>query len=177
MKPSLLRDQRGLSLIEVMITTVLVAVVFAAAFSLFDRGVWSFRAGDSQIDLQQHLRIGMDRLTREIRTALQLTNQSTETELYLIDQSGNTVHYYLAASGVDIEGMQLQRAVKKSGNSMFDPADPVANYIDSISFWYNDPGAVLPADASIVTIKLVGKAKNKTVVQQSEVQIRMKTVY
>jgi prepilin-type N-terminal cleavage/methylation domain-containing protein len=66
------RDARGMTLIELMITLVVLTLVSGAIMSLFQATLKAYWKGTINTQAQQGGRIGFERLTREIRAARRL---------------------------------------------------------------------------------------------------------
>jgi prepilin-type N-terminal cleavage/methylation domain-containing protein len=74
-----LRDERGFTLIEMLITVVLWIVVLSALYSVFDMSVTAFRVGNNKVEAVQSARLGLERMEREIRQAYVLDRSSATT--------------------------------------------------------------------------------------------------
>jgi hypothetical protein len=117
--------------------------VVVTSYDLYYFGLVAWwRSGERQ-DTVDHVRVAADRLARELRTAAQLTENSSETELWFRDAEGQVVHYYH-----DAAKKQLLRVRSGGTNS-------VASRVAAVSFAYAPEG--LPrAQQRLVTISLVG---------------------
>lgn len=60
---------RGLSLLDVLVTTALFSVVMAGVFSVYVAMQGTFTRGEMKSDLHQNARVGLDRLVQELRMA------------------------------------------------------------------------------------------------------------
>ena len=61
------KNQRGLSLIEMMVVVVILGFIVLGLVTFFTGGTKSWVAGQSQLTAQQNARQAMDRMVREIR--------------------------------------------------------------------------------------------------------------
>lgn len=68
-KMSLLRDEQGFTLVEMMVTVMVMIVVFFALHNIFEMSMRVFKFGNDQVEATENARLGMERMTREIRAA------------------------------------------------------------------------------------------------------------
>ena len=91
----------GFTLVEMLVASVILLLVLSVANALFFEAIVSWRYGESRMDVREGLRLGMDRMTRELRTAQQLTDmQSDRIEFVVLQDDGSepTVEYYVNIS-------------------------------------------------------------------------------
>ncbi len=62
-------DERGFTLIEIMVSVVIAVIVTAAAFTILTTTSKSVRANEQTVDTQQNVRIAMELLSRDIKMA------------------------------------------------------------------------------------------------------------
>ncbi|NHM27803.1 prepilin-type N-terminal cleavage/methylation domain-containing protein [Desulfofundulus sp. TPOSR] len=155
--PGLALDRRGLTLIEVLVTAVLLSLILGAAYFVVDSTMLNWKKGDEQVDVQQNLRLAMDRLTRELRVSAGVDEINPQS--YIIFKSpDNTkyIKYYLY-------GGEIKRATS-SNKIIWEGNNPVAGRVQAVSF----QGVTgLPAT---VEIKLTG---TNGFVLTSRVTVRM----
>ncbi len=72
-----IRDDRGMTLVELMMVLMVFSLVMGAVFSLFMTSLTAYWKGDLATQVQQSGRIGLDRLTRDLRQARALINAQT----------------------------------------------------------------------------------------------------
>jgi prepilin-type N-terminal cleavage/methylation domain-containing protein len=65
----MLRNNDGLSLIEMLVVLILSSMIMAASYKVFIGGQQVYVVQDQVADMQQNVRAGLDRMTREIRMA------------------------------------------------------------------------------------------------------------
>ena len=63
------RDPSGFTLLELLISAVIFPIVLLAVYLMYETNQATYLKGESKTDLQQHARIGMDRMETEIRMA------------------------------------------------------------------------------------------------------------
>ena len=68
-KARFLKEERGFTLSEMMVTIVIMMVVFFALYSVFDMSVRIFSFGSNKVEAVESARLGLERMEREIRAA------------------------------------------------------------------------------------------------------------
>lgn len=66
---NLLRDRRGLTLVELVVALALFGVVLGVGYLFFDYGYRSFVVGELQSNLQRDVRTAAEAITKELRPA------------------------------------------------------------------------------------------------------------
>lgn len=145
------RRQEGFSLVEVSVAVLLVTVLLTAVLALFGRGVNAWNYGEKRAEVNDSLRIGMDRLGRELREATALSSATTTAELRFYGRDGKQVKYFI------YNGSQLNR--EKVGE--FGTNKPVASNITGLSLTYSPygPGPDITR-SNLVTVTLTGRDKD-----------------
>lgn len=64
-----MRGQAGFTLLELLLVLGIFTLVFGSVFQIMQRGQMSWFIADAEVELQQQLRIGMDKITRELSQA------------------------------------------------------------------------------------------------------------
>jgi len=64
-----LKDERGFTLSEMVVTVIIMSVVLMALFSIFDMSVKTFRYGNNKTEAVESARLGLEKMEREIRAA------------------------------------------------------------------------------------------------------------
>jgi Tfp pilus assembly protein PilV len=88
-----LRDEGGLSIIEVTIASVLLIIVLFSAFSLLDSGTRSERTSQARNDAQVMLRTAVAQMTKEIRQATYVDSTSNQSSLSMKTLIGGTEYW------------------------------------------------------------------------------------
>ncbi len=65
----LLREEGGFTLVELMVTIMLMLTVLFALYSIFDMSLRVFSFGNDKTEAVENARLGMERMEREIRAA------------------------------------------------------------------------------------------------------------
>ncbi len=84
MRPPLLtrlREERGVTLVEMVIATGLFMLLVGAVFAALDSGVKTERITQARQDALLDMRQAMTRMTKELRQAVSVDDQSTATKL------------------------------------------------------------------------------------------------
>jgi prepilin-type N-terminal cleavage/methylation domain-containing protein len=71
-----LKEERGFSLPEMLVTIVIMIVVFFALYSVFDMSVRIFMFGSNKVEAVESARLGLERMEREIRAAYPVASDS-----------------------------------------------------------------------------------------------------
>jgi Tfp pilus assembly protein PilW len=69
MTSRLLREERGFTLTEMMVTTMVMIMMLFALYSLFDMSLRVFAFGNNKVEAMENARLGLERMEREIRAA------------------------------------------------------------------------------------------------------------
>lgn len=121
--PNYLVTRKGLSLVEVLVTVVLLSFIMGVCYALLISGSDSWETNNARVELQQELRKGTDWITRDLRQAGSASitdvpaNGTTYTSITFYKGAGasggnlvwdsNTTKYLLGGSG----STQLQRQI------------------------------------------------------------------
>ncbi len=134
----MIKNNRGFTLIEIIIVVFLFSIVSAALFSVLASAKNSLNAGESQVGVQQACRNGLDAMIKELRQA----GVSTITNVPANGTNYNTITFQIptviSAAGITwssnvnyalggLNGRQLLRL--ESGNQKV-----LANNISALSF-------------------------------------------
>jgi prepilin-type N-terminal cleavage/methylation domain-containing protein len=65
----ILQDERGFTLIEVLVTMMIMITVMFALYSIFDMSLRVFSFGNDKVEAVENARLGMEKMEREIRAA------------------------------------------------------------------------------------------------------------
>jgi prepilin-type N-terminal cleavage/methylation domain-containing protein len=79
----LLREERGFTLTEMMITTVIWLIVLFALYSLFDMSIRAFSFGNNKVEAVENARLGLEKMEREIRQAYKVDSSADPAQNHL----------------------------------------------------------------------------------------------
>jgi prepilin-type N-terminal cleavage/methylation domain-containing protein len=117
------KQQRGFSLIELMVVVVILGLITLGLVTFFTGGAKSWVAGQSQLEAQRNARQAMDQMVREIREASKITASST-TELTFNTPLKTGITYSLSES---------DRTINRTVNSN---SNPIINNVSNLTFTY-----------------------------------------
>jgi type II secretory pathway pseudopilin PulG len=114
-----LEDERGFTLTEVLVTTIIMMFVLLALSGLFDMSLKVFSYGNNKVEAVESARAGMEKMEREIRAA------------YPVDAGSNVTYLFFNANGSTSNPPQLmptanqitfgnERGLEGAGNGKID---------------------------------------------------------
>lgn len=139
------RGTGGFTLVEVLVAVMLLVLIAGTMLGLYATALYAWQAQTQTHDTREHLRVGMDRLTRELRQATQLT-KATDSLIEFKSSDGRTIEYKHEPLKA-----QLNRRVVGSGTSL-----PVCSFVAGVSFVYV-PEDVPAGQITQVMVTLTGK--------------------
>lgn len=156
------KNQRGFSLIEMMVVVVILGLIVLGLVTFFTGGAKSWVAGQSQLEAQRNARQAMDRMVREIREASNIIDSSTSSKVIFKTPRSATTEY------------------SWSGNKwapILRDTNTLINNVQSLAFTYfdNTGNSVVPESASKVHIDLkvdVDKDSNPDITLNTDVNLR-----
>jgi Tfp pilus assembly protein PilV len=137
--------EHGFTIVEAVVAALLMVAVFFAVLTVYGHGMAIWSSGERRADVQDNLRIGMDRLTRELRQAEKLASTTDSSRLVFTDAGGDTVEYSV------YNGNQLTRTV---GGEVY----LVASNVTGLSLTYKPYGMGDVVNNRYVDIVLTGQA-------------------
>ncbi len=78
----LLREEKGFSLSEMMVTILIMIIVLFALFSIFDMSLKIYGFGNSKAEAMENARLGMEKMEREIRQAYAFDKANGDSRLF-----------------------------------------------------------------------------------------------
>jgi prepilin-type N-terminal cleavage/methylation domain-containing protein len=115
----------GFTLVEVVVAVLIFSLVLGATLALYQQGVRSWHREAARVDVQENLRLGLDRMSRELKAAVRL-DEASNNAVGFETTDGRLVRYYHMA-----DKEQLMRVVDGGHN-------PVASYVAALSLTYYD---------------------------------------
>ncbi len=147
-----LKDERGFTVSEMMVTTTVMLMVLLALFGLFDMSLKVFSYGNNKVEAVESARVGMEKMEREIRQAYapsadaQMFDWWTSSEIrFGNDLDGNGVIACPNSTGrcekigYQLNGTTLGRDNTSAGTTnTVANLQPVAEHVQSLTFTYYD---------------------------------------
>lgn len=145
------KDQRGFTTVEAMCVIVILAVVIVGVLDIYTKGILFWDKGEQSAEVKDNLRIGLDRMSRELRQAKQLTANTTSKSatndiLEFINYDNTTVRY-------EVIGSSLKR---RAGYGNFEPLSNYINGSGGLRIECYPPGDGNPISATLVKLTLSG---------------------
>jgi len=100
-KPNILWNNKGLTLVELMVAVGLIVIVISLGFTLLFFGMRSFDTGTAQAHTQQNVRLVGDYMRSELRNAVEISTEDLGKEEFEID--GNIFKHNESAITNDVE--------------------------------------------------------------------------
>jgi prepilin-type N-terminal cleavage/methylation domain-containing protein len=108
-------NQKGFSLIEMMVVVVILGLIVLGLVTFFTGGAKSWVAGQSQLEAQRNARQAMDIMVREIIEGDSIASGSNATSItinYLASFGKSPVTYSLSSTTISRDGNPLINDVK-----------------------------------------------------------------
>jgi len=85
-----IKDERGFSLSEMIVTIVIMMFVLLALSGIFDMSLKVFSFGNNKVEAVESARVGMEKMEREIRQAYKYNSGSSQRHLFFNTASPTT---------------------------------------------------------------------------------------
>lgn len=159
-------EESGFTLVEVMVTMMLMLVVMFALYSIFDMSLRVFGFGNDKTEATENARLGLERMEREIRAAYP-QDKANGNETLLTTRTADQITF-----GNDLNGNRIvdSNEVITYRRGVSDPtiltrenngtSQPVVEFVAGLSFEYlNRYGAStsIERDIHVVRITLTTK--------------------
>jgi prepilin-type N-terminal cleavage/methylation domain-containing protein len=147
----------GFTLIELVVTTAIVAVVGLVFAQIFSGGIANYLLGRELVADDAQARLALERLSRDIRMARSASDISVflPTRLVFVDNTGVSVDYQYSAGA-----QQLTRS--EAGGT----AQPLADLVQGLNFTYQQTDGISTASVAsaiqFVSVYLTVGSANST---------------
>lgn len=160
----IIRDESGFTLVEVLVTIMLMTMVMFALYAMFDMSLRVYGVGNDTVETNENARVALDRMEREIRSAWHSGSacDASSATGFLVDSGSSptsiTFSNCLSNTGLPTEirySMSGDDLVRSEGGAS---AEPLADLGDGgvLEFEYLDASStpVSPTGAVLVGIKI-----------------------
>ena len=128
-KANLSGEEEGFTLVEMMVTIVIMLAVFFALHAIFDMSFRVFSFSNNKVEAVENARVGMERMIREIRAAYPYAKPCNPPDERLFAVMGETQ----VAFGNDLDGdRKVDLPVSEGGCDDPEPED------EEITYFLND---------------------------------------
>lgn len=139
----MINNKKGFTLIEAMVALTIFAIVVTGVLWIYTNGYASYAKNNQKIEVQENLRIAMNKMSRNIRQA---------TVCIDVYDGGSRIEF-VPAPGNNVSGYKLDSTEKEAEEKISGVYLPIASKIEDLKFQYD--GA-----KKVVTIIIKGKPKN-----------------
>ena len=170
-KARLLREEKGFTLSEVLVSMIVMTAALFALYSVFDMGLRVFSVGNDKVEAVENARLGLEKMQREIRAAYPYDKRDTDTTNdYLFPAGGFTSNSITFGNDLNgdyrVDSSTEQITYSLSGGSpatLLRNGQPVVEFVqdvdggNALTFEYrNAAGGTVTneADIEVVRIKL-----------------------
>jgi len=122
------KNNKGFSLIELMVVLVLLSIIILGLVTFFSGGVRSWITGQSQLRAQREARMSLDMMVKEIRLGSSVTKNSDYSITINVPSLGSNSAYDVTFSWSNISGDPLNRTVNGG------PPNQLLENIENINF-------------------------------------------
>jgi type IV pilus assembly protein PilW len=150
MKSATIKNQKGITLIELVVAFVIFAVVSAASYRLFVSQSRAYAVQDQVVEIQQNIRSGMEIMLRDVRMAgFDNDNPSSKIDInaplvpgdhsITVDyECDDTTRYTVAYWRENPSGRLLRQliATKDDGTTVAGPQCVLLENVDALNFVY-----------------------------------------
>jgi prepilin-type N-terminal cleavage/methylation domain-containing protein len=144
--------ERGSTLVELIITIIVVGIIAGIIGMLMLQGIRAFMAQDTKASITSQGRLAVERMVRDIRTIRSRTGADipikTATTLSFVDTSGSAIVYTAGAGSVTRNGVAL--------------ASPNATGLMFTYFQQNGTPALVATDVWVIQIDLTFAGTNES---------------
>lgn len=185
MSRDLLRDERGFTFTELLVTMMIMTAVMFALYSIFDISIRVFSFGNDKVEAVENARLGLERMQREVRAAypqdklgdnddgtLLRTGSDCDTISFGLDVNGNRV-VDDPAEVVTYERDVAARTLMRNGQAAVEFVNnPEFGYFDELgnSLTCSDYASV--STAQVVRVTLAVNKDRRTQTLTTDVALR-----
>ena len=145
-------NQKGFSLIEMMVVVVILGLIVLGLVTFFTGGAKSWVAGQSQLKAQREARQAIDRMVREIREGKNIISSSDgDTIVVSIPDLGSELAYDVTYS---LSNTTIKRGTTPLIDNVLISGEDIFEYYDSSGIKYDPPDSITLPTISKIHINL-----------------------
>lgn len=139
-------SQAGFTYVELMVALAILGLVIVTVGGLLDLGVQDWHRGETRVEAEQNIRVAMERMSRDLRSARGFTANAGGNSLEMKAPGNIIIRYYLDSQETTgpggLRGKTLLRTVKKYADENYTnpplsaETGEVAGYFESVEFTY-----------------------------------------
>lgn len=149
-----MREEGGFTLVEMLVTILVMMTVMFALYSIFDMSLRVYGIGNDKVEATENARIGLDKIARELRAAYPASKAGGKTQVFWApgacltavmptktqitfgnDLNGNRIICNAATGALDA-GEEITYSV--SGSTLLRNGKPAVEYVKALTFTYLD---------------------------------------
>jgi Tfp pilus assembly protein PilW len=85
MRARLYREEAGFSLVEMLVTMLMMIVVLFALYGIFDMTIRVYSLGNNKTEAVENARLGLEKMSREVRAAYPYDKAASPPDTHLLD--------------------------------------------------------------------------------------------
>lgn len=160
------KQQKGFSLIEMMVVVVILGIIVLGLVTFFTGGTKSWVAGQSQLEAQRNARQAIDRMVKKIREGENVKSGSDGTTITIVYADSSEKEY------------------RKDGSTLREDGSPLIDYLIEKDYtiypifrYYNETDEVVPNGNNISKVHIllevdVDKDENPDITLNTDVNLR-----
>ncbi|MCX5665675.1 MAG: prepilin-type N-terminal cleavage/methylation domain-containing protein [Candidatus Omnitrophica bacterium] len=143
------RTSKGLTLIELLISVMLISVILGAIWVVYSTGVIVFSGQTSRYDIKDETSLAFITMTKELHQALSITAATATSVTFTADLDNNGVNETIQYTWSGTAGAPLNRVVGAATRTL-------VRSVQSIAFtYYNDNNVLLSVPVTLANVHLV----------------------
>jgi prepilin-type N-terminal cleavage/methylation domain-containing protein len=159
-KERFLREERGFTLTEVLVTMIIMIAMLFALYSLFDMGLRIFSFGTNEVEATENARQGLERMERELRGAYKHNSSATPAQNHLFFNTASPTTPLTLSAGAPKTVNQItfgnDLGAQGAGNKIVECGAPC----EYITYKLTDAAGDVPCDESPCTLRRVNTANS-----------------
>ncbi len=143
------QTSKGLTLIELLISVMLISVILGAIWVVYSTGFIVFSGQTSRYDIKEEASLAFITMTKELHQALSITAATATSVTFTADLDNNGVNETIQYTWSGAAGAPLNRVVGAVTKTL-------VRSVQSIAFtYYNDNNVLLSVPVTLANVHLV----------------------